>query len=157
MRAIQNATNWREAFPCQTPPATISSKTDPTDTYKAVFILSTKYTATNESLPSDVNQVSLSITKEKVTCTLTESELIDAITKDIKECAETRSSGSIDRARDEYAVRSQRGFPNTQWGNYVFYKGESLFDAPFVIAEENGLFGYVRHPKARDYGFIVES
>lgn len=63
---------------------------------------------------------------------------------------------AISRAVTLIGRKSRRGFANTVWENFQFYKGLNILDAPCVIGHHNDLYGVVKNPNFDDYGFVIQ-
>ena len=60
------------------------------------------------------------------------------------------------KVKTSIAKISRRGLGNTQYGNAIFYKGNSEFDCPVIVSEYNGNYGVFKHPNFEQYGFCLK-
>lgn len=57
------------------------------------------------------------------------------------------------RVSNKVAQQTRRGVGNTKFLDFLYYKGVSPTDAPFIVYKFGDKYGIWKHPKAKLYGF----
>lgn len=57
------------------------------------------------------------------------------------------------RLANRVAMQTRRGVANTKFLDFLFYKGTSPADAPFIVYKFGDKYGIFKHPNAEQYGF----
>lgn len=57
------------------------------------------------------------------------------------------------RVANKVAQQTRRGVANTEFLDFVYYKGSNATDAPFIVYKFGDKYGIFKHPKADQYGF----
>lgn len=58
-----------------------------------------------------------------------------------------------ERIYNRVAMQTRRGAANTEFIDFLYYKGSSDTDAPFIVYKFGDKYGIFKHPKADQYGF----
>jgi len=114
----------------------------------------------------DANQITLSVLKCAIECTMTEQEVSEKVEDMLQQfpIARSRFDGpeenkeqahkiEIQMHSNNVARQTRRGFANKQHGNTHLYVGTSAMDAPIIVAQFEDKFGIFKHPKFDNYGF----
>lgn len=54
---------------------------------------------------------------------------------------------------NKVAQQTRRGFAKTKFLDFLYYKGSTPFDAPFIVYKFDDKYGIWKHPNAAQYGF----
>lgn len=112
-----------------------------------------------------VTTPTLSVKPAVVECSLTEDEMISEVESLLESFPVYQIDSSLSpqlkeieelRVGNEIAKNALRGAGYTRFKNSLYYRGDTVVDAPIIVAENDGKYGIFKHPNFERYGFVLE-
>lgn len=114
---------------------------------------------------STPENLSMSIEREYIDCTLSEDEMISEVESLLGTFPSYKLTDGTPvfleveelKVQNKIATNARRGPGNTKFRNSMYYKGENSIDSPVIVAETGGKYAVFKHPNFERYGYVLEA